>query len=388
MLGLDRDLMRKLQQMHVRIDVPDVDTVILHDVPANRRFYSKPTTNVLLKKPLRNMPFMVCVDEDLEYTGPDAALARLFGRGIKRRGWRTLYMGRAATDEPACAAEDALAVLGYDGAAPALNAAGADVPQDHARATLIETFAADLSAMARAGRLDPTIARDDEADQAAACLLRWGQARMALLVGSAGVGKTNLFGAVTSRLLEVRPRWKVMLIDLSRPFAGSAFEAEAESVLAAILDQAADDGDIVLALDRIEQVVRMRRGQLLLADFLDAGGRVLAATLPECLKHFVNGPLGWRIHTVGVDEMAPGQTSKLLAALVGRLAEHHGVEIDPSCITACIRAADGLDGCFPAKAVTVLDAAAARASLTAGQIVGPDDVYFAAKSLQPIHCDE
>ena len=121
MLELSRELLNTLDRMHARVDVPDGDTVILRDVPANEAFYSKPATNVLLKRAARSMPFMVCVDADLQYTGEDRPIARLFARGIKRRGWRTLYMGRASADEMGRMASDALALLGSDGQTPVLN---------------------------------------------------------------------------------------------------------------------------------------------------------------------------------------------------------------------------------------------------------------------------
>ena len=77
--------------------------------------------------------------------------------------------------------------------------------------------------------------------------------------------------------------------------------------------------------------------------------------------------------------MSPRKTAELLAARLAELADHHGVEITPSCITAALRATADLDGALPGKALTVLDAAAARAALTGARVTGPDDVYFAAQ---------
>ena len=71
MSGLEAGLKARLKQLKVRIDNPDEDTLLLHDVPADARRFSKPRTSVLVKRPRAGLPFLVCVDEDLEYVGPD-----------------------------------------------------------------------------------------------------------------------------------------------------------------------------------------------------------------------------------------------------------------------------------------------------------------------------
>jgi len=381
MVELARNTVKTLESMNVRIDVRDRDMLILHRLPVNADFYSKDTTNLLLKRARQSMPFMICVDEDLAYTGEDRRIVRLFARGVTRRGWRTLYIGRSCGQDLTELTGEVMTLLGSDGAQPI--APGSEpAKQTAAGDSLLSAFGTNLSELAREGKLPPTISRDEETRLAASCIIRAGQAGMALLAGPSGVGKTNLFGAVAAMLLEPRADWNVVLIDLAQPFAGSAFAAEAESVLAAIFDQAAGRDDLVLALDHAEQILETPRGVCLLGRYLDTGRRIIAATGPAGVRHFAQGPLRRRIQLVRIDEMSPEQTLGVLEAHLSALCEHHRVEIAPACLTACLRATARIDGRLPAKALSVLDSAAARSCLSGGKVVGPDDIYFAAEGLK------
>ena len=78
MVGLEPGLKAQLNHFKVRIDSPDEDTLLLRNVPADGRCFSKARTSVLVKRPRAGLPFLVCVDEDLEYMGSDRELARAF----------------------------------------------------------------------------------------------------------------------------------------------------------------------------------------------------------------------------------------------------------------------------------------------------------------------
>jgi hypothetical protein len=78
MAGLEPALKAHLKQLKVRVDKPDDDTLLLRNVPADSRWFNKAQTSVLVKRPRAGLPYLVCVDEDLEYLGPDRQLARVF----------------------------------------------------------------------------------------------------------------------------------------------------------------------------------------------------------------------------------------------------------------------------------------------------------------------
>src|SRR5271157_2928277 len=117
MTGFEPGLKARLKQLKVRIDNPDDDTVLLRNVPADSRCFSKPQTSVLVKRPRAGLPFLVCVDEDLEYVGPDREMARVFAAADRQQGWRVVSAGSGVYPQAEDAVQQALAMLGATGEA-------------------------------------------------------------------------------------------------------------------------------------------------------------------------------------------------------------------------------------------------------------------------------
>lgn len=67
-ITVERELEKKLKQLRVHIEAPDGDTVMPRNVPTSDRYFNRPRTNLLIKRPREGMPYLICVDEDLEYT--------------------------------------------------------------------------------------------------------------------------------------------------------------------------------------------------------------------------------------------------------------------------------------------------------------------------------
>lgn len=382
MLELNRWLAQKLKETHVHSDVRDGNTVIFQNVPVNERFFNKPRTNLLVKRPNQGMPFLVCVDEDLEYVGTDAAVTRAFASGPRRAGWRVLLVAHHQREGFHGAVENGLCALGFDEQEPALSL---DPPREQPTAgrRLLESLAVNLCQLVREEREEPTVGREEEIEDVTSCLLRWGQARLSLIVGESGVGKSNLLHAVARRLNECRQELEIVCVDLAQMLAGTLFHSEREELLVAVLSEAAATPNTVLAMERLDLAVsEIPHGPLLLTQALDEGSRLIGTTLTEYLGRFERPPLARRIHVVALAEPTPTQTAGILAALRSRIAAHHNVEIDESLAGAVIRAAGPLAGHFPAKAVTILDAAVSRARLSGSREVSPDDICFAASR----HC--
>jgi len=377
MLELGRTLARRLRELRVRIDVPDSDTVVYRNVPANGKYFNKVRTDLLLKRPAADMPFLVCVDEDLEYTGPDVRLSRVFRAGVRRDGWLALLPGGRLQTDLHQATLDALSALGFDGQEPVVTVAdppaGSGSPDG-----LLATFGTNLSQLAQDGKTEPTLHREEETVEVACCLMRWGQARMPVVAGASGIGKTNLLHAVARTLHGQHPDLRFVRIDLARLFAGSLFDAQREDTLSALLNEVSASPDTACAIEHLELAVGIPCGPALLAEAIDAGTRIVGTTLPPYVRQFAVAPLWRRLHVMGLAELSPHETVEVLRAVAEPVATHHRVGIDESCIAACVQAARPLPGHFPAKAIAILDAAAARVALSESAVIGPDDVYFAA----------
>lgn len=375
-------MLRQLRKSGVRIEVPDQDTVLLRNVPLRERdCFNKQRTNMLCRKAGAGDGYLVFVDEDLSYRGPDTELHKAFTAGPTQNGWRALMLGSPVQPGAGTAVEDGLAALGFEGrpqlrATSGAGAAPAGAPEGQGA---LEAFGLDLSERIAADEdVEPTVGRVPQIEAVVSCLLRWGQARLPLVVGPSGTGKSNLLFAVARLLRRARPDVRVVRVDLASLFAGSLFEAEREKLLSALFREARERPDTVLAFEHAECVARETpHGLHLLAGALDGQTRIAGVLLPQHVHRFRAAPLARRIQWVPLREPSPRETAAILERLRPRLAAHHRVELGPSALRLCLKKALSLDGHLPAKAIVLVDEAASNAALLGTKDVGPDDVSAA-----------
>ena len=253
MLELEQHLEKRLKQLRVRIDSPDGNTLFLRNVPANTGCFNKPRTNLLIKRPHAGQPYIVCVDEDLEYTGTDSAIVRAFTAAHRQQGWRVIYLDAGTQEDSHSLVENALRVLGFDGDEPVMDHAASDSrTADDDGGRLLASFATDISKQVSEGTVEPTIGRDDKVDEVITSLLQW-QARLAVIVGPSGVGKTNLVYAVARRMSQREISSRVLSVDLGVLMAGTLFDSERESLLANLFKEARlAEPSVVLVLEHLE----------------------------------------------------------------------------------------------------------------------------------------
>jgi ATP-dependent Clp protease ATP-binding subunit ClpA len=370
---LEPALEAKLKRLRLRLQLADQDTLVLKNVPADHRSFSKATTNLLIKRPSESMPCVVCVDEDLEYTGTDRALAGAFAAGPTQQGWRVLTFAGCLHVDLTAALEYALGLLGAD-EEPSKAPAAAGAPGKG----LLTAWSENLTDAVAGGRTGPTLYRDEEMEQIAVCTLRW-EGHLPLILGDAGTGKTNLLHGAAS-LLARRGR-KVLAVNTGAIMAGTLFESEREALLMALLREASDSG-AVLALEQAEwAVIGVPRGLVLLREALDRGVRLMATSSADHRCRFGIHPLASRLEIVQLGELCAGDTCRVLEALRLSIATHHGVRIDAEVEHAAVQRSLCTEGSLPGKAVGLLDAAAARASLTGNAAVSLTDVYLAASRM-------
>lgn len=377
MAGLEARLKARLKHLKVRIDNPDEDTFLLRNVPADVRSFSKPQTSVLVKRPRAGLPFLVCVDEDLEYVGPDRALALAFAAAGCRQGWRVVATGAGVHPQAEDAVQQALAMLGCS-----QPVAGGTKAQPRPPDTgLLDRFAVSLTAQIRDGSAPPTVGREELAEQTVTSLLAW-QRRLPVIVGEPGMGKTNLLYKAGALLAGVRPDWELLSLDLSGLLAGALWDGERERLLNSVLEEAAAR-PIVLGLERLELAVRtVPLTSWLLAGALDRGAILAATCLPAFLEKLAQGPLARRMDLIEVTELAREDAVAALELLRRTLSAHHQCVIDAPIVEAAVERSMSLAGHLPEKAIALLNMAAARAALLRQPAVTLCDVYLAASRMK------
>ena len=362
MLDPDSPLAARLRLHRVQIRAADAGTVVLRNVPANERFFNKARTNLLVKRPHNGMPFLIGVDEDLEYTGPNPALARAFSGGTTQQGWRVVFIDPRVRADLTLVVEDALRAVGFDGVEPAWTA-----PADRGAEPggLATRFGIDLSTGEPDASGPPCeTGRTEAVAEVVSSLLQW-RPRLPLVAGDPGVGKSYLLRAVASRLRACRPGWRVIRIDLGHLFAGTMFEAERENLLGAVIDEIALGDERVLALEHLDLVpAGTRHGALALARALDQGGRIVGTSLPACLAAFEDVPFRRHLHVVHIEPLSPDDTRAVVRASLRELSVHHQVRIDETCVETVVSRARTLAGHLPGTALALIDAACARARLS------------------------
>lgn len=363
----------RLKRMRLCVERADEDTLTIKRVPADQELFSKPRTNLLIKRSTEGMACVVCVDEDLDYMGKDQEMAQAFAAGPTQQGWRILTFGGALHGDLSTALEYALSILGADKGSD--NASAAPVT---AGRTLLASWAENVTdAIASAGST-ATLFRDEAVEQIAACALGW-HGRMALILGDSGTGKTNLVYGVASLLAHHQK--KLLRVNMGSMMAGTLFESEREALLSSLLREARDSGS-VLGLEQAEwALIGVPRGLVLLREALDCGLRLIATCTPGQDGRFSKNPLATRLEIVTLKELCASDTRRVLETLRQSLANHHGVTIDAEVEQAVVDRTLSMDGSLPGKAVRLMDAAAARTRLTGGDKVTLIDVFVSASRL-------
>ena len=252
---------------------------------------------------------------------------------------------------------------------------------------VLARFTRDLTAEARAGRLEPIRARADEIARVIDILLRHGKNNPAL-VGPAGVGKTAIVEGLAQRVARGDVPFalrgvRVLALDHVSLLAGTTYRGQYEERISGLVEETSATEDVILFVDELHNLigqgtamgVAMDAANMLKPALVRGDFRVIGATTDDEYDRWVCGDpaLERRFQKVAVRELSAEETLEILRARKLRLERHHNVLIAEESLGAAVSLTDRYvsDRMRPDRAIDVLDEACAHAHAVA---VYPDDV--------------
>jgi len=251
------------------------------------------------------------------------------------------------------------------------------------RTQTVDQYSRDLTELAREGKLDPVLKRDNEIQRVIQILSRR-QKNNPCLIGEPGVGKTAVVEGLAKRIADdmvpenIR-NLRVLTLDISGMVAGSKYRGEFEERIKKIINEVSKEGNILLFIDEIHTIIGAggAEGAIDAANILKpslARGEIQiigATTIAEYRKYFEkDAALERRFQPVNIEEPNVDDAIEILKGLRYKYEFHHRVKISDEAINAAVKMSERYinDRHLPDKAIDIIDEAASKVSLNSFEV--------------------
>ena len=263
---------------------------------------------------------------------------------------------------------------------------------------LLDQYSTDLTELAKEGRIDPVIGREQEINRVIQILSRRTK-NNPCLIGEPGVGKTAIAEGLASRIYEGNvpdtiSGKRVVTLDMAGMVAGSKYRGEFEERMKNVINEVRNDGQTLLFIDELHTLVdaggadgAMNASNILKPCLARGELQIVGATtIDEYRKHIEkDAALERRFQPVMVEEPSEDETVAILKGLRHVYEEHHRVKITDAALEAAVKLSSRYinDRFLPDKAIDLVDEAASKVRLTA--FVAPEAVSKLKKDIESLN---
>ena len=253
----------------------------------------------------------------------------------------------------------------------------------------LDQYSRDLTAMARAGRLDPVIGREKETERVIQILCRRGK-NNPCLIGEPGVGKTAIVEGIAQSLVNGN------VPDMSGLVAKSKYRGEFEDRIKKVINEVETAGNVLLFIDELHTIIgaggaegALDASNILKPALARGDVQVIGATTIEEYRKYIekDAALERRFQPVQVEEPTEEESIEILKGLRKLYEKHHHVQITDEGVEASVRLSARYvnDRFLPDKAIDLMDEAAAKARL--GMMHGSDDMMQLNREIHQTELD-
>ena len=264
----------------------------------------------------------------------------------------------------------------------------------------LDQYSRDLTAMARAGRLDPVIGREKETERVIQILCRRGK-NNPCLIGEPGVGKTAIVEGIAQSLVngnvpDIVADKRLVSLDMSGLVAKSKYRGEFEDRIKKVINEVETAGNVLLFIDELHTIIgaggaegALDASNILKPALARGDVQVIGATTIEEYRKYIekDAALERRFQPVQVEEPTEEESIEILKGLRKLYEKHHHVQITDEGVEASVRLSARYvnDRFLPGKAIDLMDEAAAKARL--GMMHGSDDMMQLNREIHQTELD-